>query len=144
MSMVVMTRGRLHFDYPAIDDTCDCLLCVDWRAKRAVYAQLLSVVDNHPRSCMCGDCAAMRRVRTSYHAAVNKRDLWSEMTYLANGKAWGEFVLSWLGSEINDPKRGDGWWEGRAPYYSLGYWLNRAHHCRVISSRSMVVSGAAA
>lgn len=142
LSEILSSAPPQHFDYSSIDDRCDCLLCVDWRAKRAIYLQLQSIVLGHRRSCMCKDCKEMRRVRTSYHAAVNKRDLFSEMSWLAHGKAWGAFVMQWLNGEINRPERGDGWWEGRAPYYSMAYWLNRAHHVHL--SVSAGVSGMAA
>jgi hypothetical protein len=114
-----------HYDYTVLDEECQCSVCVDWRQKRDQYVILRDDVAGHNRSCMCGRCKKMRKQRTLYHAAMNRRDLFCEISFLVSAHPQGSRVMVWLQREIYDPQRRDGWWEGRAPYYPLGYWLRR-------------------
>lgn len=126
-----------HFDYPTLDDRCFCEICVIWRSARERYDALLALVAGHARSCRCADCKAMRRSRTHYHGAVNRRDLYCELSYHAAGRppngdavnprppAWGMHLMQWVKAEVLNPAIGAGWWEGRAPYMPLASWLNR-------------------
>lgn len=126
-----------HYDYPVLDASCACGICVDWRIKREEYHALLRPVEHHNRSCSCDGCKKMRKVRTVYHAAVNRRDLYSEMSWLVRDLPQGPAVMGWLAnSEMQRPDRGDGWWEGRAPYYPLAHFLSRG-----LTAVSAVVTG---
>lgn len=125
-----------HADYPLLDQRCACSICIDWRDKKAIFDAALQIVISHQRTCKCAECKVMRRAGTAYHASNNRRDLYSEMSYLVGGKKWGHHAMRWLENEIKDPARTDGWWQGRAPYYSMASWLNRFVH-----SATTAVSG---
>lgn len=115
-----------HYDYPVLDSSCACSVCTDWRIKRDAYQAALAPVVAHNRSCRCAGCRSMRSLRTVYHASVNRRDLYSEMSWLVRNEPKGPDVMTWLlHSEMQRPDRGDGWWEGRAPYYPLAHFLSR-------------------
>lgn len=128
--------AQAHYNYPILDASCMCDICTDWRLKREAYLNAQAPVDRHNRSCRCDDCRLMRRVRTVYHAAVNRRDLYSEMSWLVRDLPEGSNVMTWLKGEMARPDRGDGWWEGRAPYYPMAHFLSRG-----LSAISTFVTG---
>lgn len=150
MSFMEMAPQRVanpllqHYDYPALDQVCTCLICVDWRKKRAVFHDAQIRVDGHDRSCMCADCKAMRSVRTAFHAADERRNLFCEVSFHASEKSLpdGVRVMEWLHDELTSGRRTDGWWEGRAPYYPLSYWFMQAK--KGVMSMAVAVSGAIA
>lgn len=129
-----------HFDYTEIEN-CDCEVCADWRRKRDLYQAAAALVAGHGRSCTCAGCKSMRSVRTAYHAADERRNLYSEMSFHAGlgDLADGELKMMWLKDEIMSGRRSDGWWEGRAPYYPMGHWFLQAK--KGVAAFASTVSG---
>lgn len=114
-----------HFDYEVLDAHCTCVICEDFRAKHAAYETAHAAVEGHQRSCMCDGCKAMRKAHTAERAADERRTLYCEMSWLSSRDPdLGAGAMTWIDGKIHDPAKGDGWWEGRAPYYSLGWWIN--------------------
>lgn len=143
---------RDHADYSLVDHNCGCGICIDWRETKGTYEAATARVVSHDRSCSCADCGAMRKLRTAYFAANNRRDLYCEISYLVTYsrdlKPYEDRAMKWLSNEIAAPGRSDGWWEGRAPYYSLGYWLNKfiyaaSNAVSGVGSSALAVSGVA-
>lgn len=128
-----------HYDYVFVEERCSCWVCEDYRRKRDIFQRLYTAVADHHRSCMCAGCKTMRRAHTAERAADERWTLYCEMSYhAAHDPYMGERAMRWIAGELVDPERGDGWWEGRAPYYSLGYWTWRF---RMAMARAAMVSG---
>lgn len=115
-----------HYDYVECEQECSCQVCEDYRQKRDAYAVLLRAVETHNRSCMCDQCKAMRRAHTAERAADERWTLYCEMSFHASmNPELGEDAMEWMMGVLEDPARGDGWWEGRAPYYAISFWTWR-------------------
>lgn len=132
-----------HFDYEILDRLCQCDICLDFREKSAAYAAALAAVEGHRRSCKCADCRRMRKLHTAERAADERRTLYCEISWLSSrDRNLGDGCMTWITAQIQDPSRGDGWWEGRSPYFSLWSWINR-YGLTVVQAVSGAVAQAA-
>lgn len=126
-----------HADYPELDLLCSCSLCVEWRSR---LQQLLPAQEAaaqkfktcQVRGCLidmkgpCEECRSGMKLRSSYIASLNRRDLYSECSFHASHMEApvGHAFMEWVIKVINNrAQRGDGWWVGQAPYFPLQYWI---------------------
>ena len=119
-----------HFDYTVMDQrpgACFCKLCKDFRATRARATKLEVDTADHPQRCRCNTCREKRSVQFAALAASNRRDTYSELTYLANEMPWRDTFLLWAFKRIAFPtdiqKKSNHWWQRSVEQKSLGSWL---------------------
>lgn len=124
-----------HSDYSQIDSDCDCQICRNWREKLQILNQSLSRVSGHHKSCFCNNCVVMWRDRTSYLAALNRRDLYSEMSWYSEDRPDGSALMKWITEQIHDYS--DKWWSERGGKITIGEWMERFSN--VISSGATIV-----
>lgn len=103
-----------HYNYPQLDQQCICLICHDWRTTFRTWRSA-------PRNF---------KLRSAYLAANNRRDLYCECSWHAKfsdemfPEIVGQQFMIWIRRIIDDRnERGDCWWEGRAPYLTLAFWM---------------------
>lgn len=137
------TFGPLdHYDYSALDEFCQCELCTEWRVRFSALIEAQKRVQDRVATCdlkdchidmkgKCEDCKAGIKLRTSYLASLNRRDLYSECSFHADSMALpgqsnivGQAFMNWITNVLNDrEQRGDGWWIAKAPFFPMQYWL---------------------
>lgn len=112
-------------------ETCECVLCRDWRVRRDEANRVSPFMEGHARDCACTQCRVGRQVRFGFLAATNRRDLWTETSYYVavnkEFKKHGKQVLLALKSEIESPRRTTAWWAIEGGRYPLGFWWRKIH-----------------
>lgn len=125
-----------HYDYGEVDYLCSCSLCAEWRNRLAELQSVQKRIETKKcdnAHCVrdmkgrCDDCKTGIKLRSSYLASLNRRDLYSESSfhaYCMSPKALGEAYMAWIDKILSDREaRPDGWWVGRAPFLPMQYWL---------------------
>lgn len=130
-----------HYDYPQLDVSCTCKYCADWREKRRSFDHAKALTSDHSISCYCWRCVARRDLQTSYLAALNKRDIYCEISWHASKHkdSYGPTLMQWIDVVLQSDELGEGWWYTRAPYFPLRHFLYRFQ--AVFSTKIPAVSG---
>lgn len=117
-----------HADYSLVDTNCECPVCVDWRTKFEAFKKIQPLVEGHDRGlggakCKCSRCCEMRRIRSLYLAALNRRDFYCEMAWHAGHHPSGQEIMAWATREIRDSNHS--FWYMVSPRMTIGDWLSR-------------------
>ena len=104
--------------------TCPCGLCATWKERLDLHAVAAREVEDHDRSCMCKLCKIKRAALIQLLMAENIRDLWGEISWIAQTDGWPEELWTeWLMGELEDPARSPGWWASSASHMSMSQWV---------------------
>lgn len=125
-----------HYDYGELDLLCTCELCAEWRLRLSLLQDVQKRIEQKictNSSCAkdmkgrCDDCRVGIKLRTSYLASLNRRDLYSECSFHAfhmEPRIVGKAFMAWVHNILADRgTRTDGWWVGKAPFLPIQYWL---------------------
>jgi hypothetical protein len=120
-----------HFDYPDLDEKlCPCTLCLKMRALNAYLAEAVTATSEHKGMCACDECKERGKRARAALAWSNRRDTYSEMSFLVQDKTWRTSLLRWLFAEVTKPRadpsltgRSDHWWIYEAEQKSLAEWI---------------------
>ncbi len=134
-----------HYDYSFTDSECSCTICTEWRLNLAELQRLQFSTKGHHKHhygrCGCEDCESKMRARSSYLAALSRRDLYSESSFHAAHMPpdVGEKFMSWLLGVLLDRKlKSNGWWENTAPMVPLGQWQVMFHRAEAAGVSGLV------
>jgi hypothetical protein len=126
------TSVQVHYNVRHSDEaieTCGCGLCHDWRVRRAEVERMAPFVEGHERGCQCGYCRVERQLRFGFLGSVNRRDLWTEMTYHTelnkDFRQNATTVLQRLRRELENPERTQAWWAIEGGRLPMGFWFRR-------------------
>lgn len=114
----------VHHDH-YVWGTCGCKLCATWKERLDLHAEAAQAAEGHNRSCMCKMCKAKRATLIQLLVAENIRDLWSEISWIAQGEGWSADWPEWLMEELRDPTRSVGWYSSSCSHYPMAFWTNR-------------------
>lgn len=94
-----------HYNYDVLDnpyDPCPCVLCV--RARETILtANLLLIPDMHaPARCRCVACTQRKRADAAALEAINRRTVYSELSWLVRRQRWAPGFLQWLWIHVAD------------------------------------------
>jgi hypothetical protein len=118
----------LHFDYEETEADCHCRLCNDYRQAKAEYETIKALRAKHHRFCRCASCSTHRDLFVAYLAAANKREVYSELSYLLvsppkPSRLAGE-CLNWVYTKIVDPAYHNTlWWALSSDRRMLRTWI---------------------
>ena len=112
-----------HFNYDALVD-CGCWLCRGQRQLEAEAEATLLPVADHVYRCPCTGCAASRKAKTRLIAHANKRDAYSELSFVSQDRSWAPLLLAWMLSRVRDPTTKEWWWAYRAERTTIGAWIS--------------------
>jgi len=115
-----------HFDYGELDLHCCCAICEEWRSSLAAMKLIEPIKQKYGNNCsklQDPTVIPFVKARSIYHAALNRREMYCELSYHAAQNKNGGALMDWAGNLILDRKRADSWWERYGNEVSLGYWL---------------------
>lgn len=113
-----------HFDYDDISD-CGCSLCSDYRRLMKAYHATLKYTVGHKKRCRCAPCLEMKHARMLFVAASNKRDVYSEFSFMMRASPSGLRFMEWLMGFIETYNQSPGWWYSRSPDVPRRFWILR-------------------
>jgi hypothetical protein len=90
-----------------------------------VHEETSKKAAGHPRSCMCGLCKEKRASLIQLLVAENIRDLWSELSWIAQMDGWNRDWGEWLMEELAKKDRSVGWFASQLSHLSMSSWCNR-------------------
>lgn len=124
-----------HSEYSEIDKSCLCAVCANWRASLDAYLDAQNCTglkEGRPKrgSEMRSerDVKAMMSRRSVYMAAVNRREVYCEISWHAVRMSNGADIMSWLKEQL--AARSDNWWEISAPQMTIGEWMAAYYRAR--------------
>jgi hypothetical protein len=118
-----------HYDYEVNEVVCRCRLCTDYQQAKTAYETVKQQRGRHHRFCRCEACTAAKSRFVDYLAALNRLEIYSEMSYvLASAPRQhplsGE-CLQWAYTKILDPDyRGLTWWALSSDRRTLRSWID--------------------
>lgn len=105
-----------HYDYGILDEHCLCELCLEWRAAQTVWLK--------HQGTKKVDAQARIAFRSTYLAAVSRRDLYCESSWHASENKWGEDYMEWVTRQITETAdRSKNWWRTEGLSSPLLYWF---------------------
>jgi hypothetical protein len=118
----------IHFNYDETDASCRCSLCTGFRAAKIQYESVRRERAKHHRYCKCDDCAVHKQSLYTYLAASNKREIYSELSYVLMSKDKPHRLavkcLQWAYEKILDPDfRNTRWWALNSDQRLLRRWM---------------------
>jgi len=116
----------IHHDH-YVWGTCGCGLCATWKNRMDIHGEAASKCEGHTRSCMCGLCKDKRATLIQLQIAENIRDLWSEISWVAQMDGWSPDWVLWLMHELADKNRSPGWYASQLAHMSMSSWCNKYH-----------------
>jgi len=116
-----------HWDYDELDGEakpCRCFLCVGARSTRLQREDAQRLREGQPFISVTPETDAWKRKIRAHLEAQNKRDLYSELSFLLRGYTWKTEVLKWVLEKILDLNwRHPYWWVRDTELKSLGSWV---------------------
>lgn len=112
-----------HYNYDDLDVDCKCCLCLGYFTAREVHHVLLTDTSDHKWRCPCAVCKEKRKAYMTLLATANKRDLYSELSFLTHDKRDGEEFLRWVLDKVTSKYKGMGWWANHSAKLTLGHWI---------------------
>ena len=125
----------IHHDH-YVWGTCGCELCATWKARLDVHTEASDRSSGHTRSCMCGLCKDKRASLIQSLVAENIRDLWSELSWIAQMDGWNKDWTEWLMEELAKRDRSVGWWASQCSHLSMSSWCGKYHKWHSIKAQS--------
>lgn len=119
----LINPGPIHFNYDELDIDCKCRLCSDYFDAREVHQYLAAETVDHKWRCGCAMCKEKRKAYMTLLATANKRDLYSELSFLAHDKRDGDGFLLWTLDKVTSRYKGMGWWANHSAKLTLGHWI---------------------
>lgn len=74
----------VHYNYDLLED-CQCAVCQQFRTAQADYVQNMALRRHHRRNCSCVFCRKRVPLRMAYEAAMCRREVFSEGTFVLEG-----------------------------------------------------------
>jgi hypothetical protein len=116
-----------HYDYGILDEHCLCPLCLEWRAAQSVWL-------NH-QGRKRGDPQTRIALRSTYLAAVSRRDLYCESSWHASSNRWGEDYMEWITQQITESLgRTKQWWHTEGLSSPLLFWFKQFNKYRRLNA----------
>ena len=113
-----------HYNYEALENTCRCKLCSNLAAARAAHGGIASEARGHKFRCSCAKCKAVKKSEREILVLSNRRDTYSELSFISSGRTWRNTFLNWAWGRVANPEWGDAYfWIHDAERKSLGSWL---------------------
>ena len=133
-----------HHEYNEID-ACLCSVCGNWRLALESYREAqgnTGLKEGRPKDGETRarrDVKLMMRRRSVYMAAVNRREVYCEISWHAARMSNGAEIMAWLKEQIE--ARGDNWWEIHAPQMTIGEWMAAYYRATVgiVVERALVI-----
>lgn len=118
-----------HFNYDDLDEHCECPLCLAYREAQRVDAEIRESSVGHRPDCHCTSCQNRKDAHIGLLAATNKRDIYSELSYLACKSKYQSDFMRWIGIRVLAPdfpraKISTMWWAYQAANHSLRWWAD--------------------
>lgn len=122
----------VHFNYDDLDENCHCALCSEYRSTVAHYIQRRRDTRKHSAECDCFMCVSKQAAILEMRVASNKRDIYSELSYLTSAHRLGAEFLRWVYARMTDESfRGPEWWANDSMRLSLRAWMDEWHRHRL-------------
>jgi hypothetical protein len=107
-----------HYDYGVLDRHCLCDLCLEWRAAQRTWHEYQDNKRKNPQDRIAH--------RSTYLAAVSRRDLYCESSWHASENRWGEDYMDWISRQITETaERSKYWWRTEGLSSPLLYWFRQ-------------------
>lgn len=126
-----------HFDYDELEDEnsqCGCVLCTAYRDSLAEFTYYSAICSRHKRTCKCTYCKERNSSQIVHMAALNKRDTYSELSFVVNRRMdesahthlVGTQFLQWIYNRMIDKAwKTEGWWAIQASNFTLQDWIEQ-------------------
>ena len=118
------TPPAVHHDH-YVWGTCGCKLCATWKERLDRHAEAAGKTEGHTRSCMCPLCKEKRASLIQLLVAENIRDLWSEISWIAQMEGWDSDWTEWLMEELGSRERSVGWFGSQLSHLSMASWCGK-------------------
>ena len=130
-----------HYNYDELEDDCHCPLCESYRESVKHLMECRRMTRRHPVTCTCWTCNNKRQAALDAVVAINKRDLYSELSYLTSGHKLGATFLRWIYDRITDENfRSPQWWATDVNRIALKSWMD-TWQAAYLPPRLLAVSG---
>lgn len=115
----------VHYDYEALEEIpCTCSLCTGYRSALTACRESVPATEGHKFRCRCKACRARKTAERARLAASNRRDTYSELSWISAQYKWRETFLRWAAARIcRDDWKPSLWWCRDGERLSLGSWL---------------------
>lgn len=123
-----------HFNYDEMEDCC-CMLCTEYNAALLDYSNKSTnspcsgnlVGKYHQPDCRCSYCQERIESLENLRAATAKRDIYSELSYLARNSASCVPFLQWVQGVIRfeGERRPAVWWSRVTYNRPLSSWISQ-------------------
>jgi hypothetical protein len=118
-----------HYDYELNEVVCRCRLCTDYQQAKTAYETVKQQRGRHHRFCRCEACTAAKSRFVDYLAALNRLEIYSEMSYVLSSAPrphpLSGVCLDWTYNKILDPDyRGLTWWALSSDRRTLRSWID--------------------
>ena len=114
-----------HFNYDELHN-CPCHLCEGER-RLGAEAQDKRILLEEEGERFGPDVPPEKRyepISIAFLAQSNRRDLYSELSWLTQGRGWRAQFLRWVLDRIEDHEwHGEPWWAWRSQTRTLGSWI---------------------